>query len=81
MQSLLAERNAMPPALWPRRLKPTGVLTNARLAVLILAACAYLPFTASSFAKDGPSVVDAELVLAVDISNSMDTEEQLLQAS
>ena len=38
-----------------------------------------LTITAPSWAKDGPIEVDVELVLAVDISYSMDPEEQRLQ--
>ena len=38
-----------------------------------------LTIAAPSWAKDGPIEVDVELVLAVDISYSMDPEEQRLQ--
>jgi hypothetical protein len=52
-----------------RRMKPV---------VAGLAAFLALSMTAAS-AKDGPIVVDAEVVFAVDVSYSMDHEEQMLQ--
>jgi len=47
------------------------------LAICLAAAALIAP--APAFAKDGPTPVDVELVLAVDISYSMDPEEQRLQ--
>lgn len=52
---------------------------GSAIPALVLSLVAALASTTSSRAKDGPVEVDVELVLAVDISYSMDPEEQRLQ--
>jgi hypothetical protein len=47
--------------------------------IVRFAACAAALWAAPVLAKDGPTQVDVELVFAVDISYSMDREEQVLQ--
>jgi hypothetical protein len=49
------------------------------LTMFVLTALAALPCAAPAAAKDGPVPVDAEVVLAVDISYSMNNQEQQLQ--
>jgi hypothetical protein len=65
-----------PPAGPSTRYRHRCGLSLARLAVALLAILAFPGFAS---AKDGPVEVDVELVLAVDISYSMDPEEQALQ--
>ncbi len=60
----------------------TKTLRSRRLLALVMTAMAgvvALAATRSALAKDGNFEVDVELVLAVDISYSMDPEEQALQ--
>ena len=54
---------------------PAFLTSVLRASALALAVCA----APAACAKDGPVAVDAELVIAVDVSYSMDAEEQKLQ--
>ncbi|MGE3245124.1 MAG: DUF1194 domain-containing protein [Beijerinckiaceae bacterium] len=56
---------------------PRRTIFAAAAAVLALAGLSFS--TKQTYAKDGPVKVDLELILAVDISFSMDPEEQRLQ--
>ncbi|MDB5534551.1 MAG: hypothetical protein JWO28_2866 [Hyphomicrobiales bacterium] len=53
------------------------ILSSVLAGVLVLAACPV--FLTPSSAKDGAVAVDVELVLAVDVSYSMDPDEQRIQ--
>jgi hypothetical protein len=57
------------------------ILWRPRLCTALLAVAASCAAAAGAQAKDGKEPVDVELVLAVDISYSMDTTEQRLQRS
>ena len=58
---------------WP------GPVLRATLAAVLAAPLLGLAFTTPAISRDGEMEVDVELVLAVDVSYSMDPEEQALQ--
>jgi hypothetical protein len=64
-----------------RRTALSRILGPARLCGALLAAAVSVVGAGESQARDGKQAVDVELVLAVDISYSMDTTEQRLQRS
>jgi hypothetical protein len=64
---------AIPMISMLRHLKHSSGLAGWAVAFLLMV------LVPSSFAKDGPVAVDVELVFAVDVSYSMDPEEQRLQ--